>query len=44
MTEILHHFMRELIEYSIILLELIGVLVLLAGGSRCAGKPNARAD
>ena len=28
MTEVLHHLMRELIEYSIILLELIGVLVL----------------
>lgn len=34
MTEVLHHLMRELIEYSIILLELIGVLVLLAGALR----------
>ena len=47
MTEILHHFMRELIEYSIILLELIGVLVLLAGALRATvnyikGDPHPR--
>lgn len=47
MTEILHHFMRELIEYSIILLELIGVLVLLAGALRATvnyikGDPHTR--
>ena len=47
MTEVLHHLMRELIEYSIILLELIGVLVLLAGALRATvnyikGDPNNR--
>ena len=47
MTEILHHFMRELIEYSIILLELSGVLVLLAGALRATvnyikGDPHTR--
>ena len=47
MTEVLHHLMRELIEYSIILLELIGVLVLLAGALRATvnyikGDPHTR--